>query len=91
MSFPVNEQAPNKHRTSTEQDNVIDNQSEKNETYENNRTTIEQVPEQVKSLISIMGKGEYSTSDLMAQLQLKHRPTFIYNYMQPALKAGLIE
>ena len=38
-----------------------------------------------------MDKGEYSTSDLMAQLQLKHRPTFIYNYMQPALKAGLIE
>jgi hypothetical protein len=27
----------------------------------------------------------------MTKLALNHRPTFLYSYLQPALKAGLIE
>ena len=29
--------------------------------------------------------------ELMDRLGLSHRPTFLYNYLQPALNAGLLE
>jgi hypothetical protein len=32
-----------------------------------------------------------TTARLMDKIHLKHRPTFIYSYIQPALKLGLIE
>lgn len=91
ISFPVPEQVPNKCRTSAGQDSTTDNQSERKDVTDSDRTTIEQVPEQVRSLISIIGEDDYSTKDLMAKLRLRHRPSFIYNYMQPAFNLGLIE
>ncbi len=51
----------------------------------------EQESEQVKRLLNALAKGSHSTKELMARLQLSHRPTFLYNYLQPALKQGLIE
>ena len=38
-----------------------------------------------------MGPAEYSTKELMNLIGLSHRPTFMQNYLQPALEAGWIE
>ncbi len=50
----------------------------------------EQVTEQVRKLMSIMVAGSYSGNELMDMLTLKHRPTFLYKYLQPAVDAGLV-
>jgi Fic family protein len=50
----------------------------------------EQVTEQVEKLIQVIGYKEYSTKELMELLGLKHRPTFRYNYLLPALERGYI-
>jgi predicted HTH transcriptional regulator len=48
--------------------------------------------EQVAKLLSVLDADmNATTADLMNKLHLKHRPTFIYSYIQPALKLGLIE
>lgn len=52
---------------------------------------IVQVTVQVASLLKVLGTRELGTSDLMKALHLSHRPTFLQNYLDPALKAGLIE
>jgi len=51
----------------------------------------EQVTEQVARLLSAMEKIPLSAQEIMAKLGLKHRPTFLYSYLRPALDAGLIE
>jgi Fic family protein len=51
----------------------------------------EQVTEQVKKIIHCLKKKELSVQDAMVSLQLRHRPTFMYNYLQPAITAGLVE
>lgn len=51
----------------------------------------EQVTEQVLKLIKIMEKKEYSNVELMELVEIKHRPTFLYNYLQPAIEFGLID
>jgi hypothetical protein len=38
-----------------------------------------------------MDNKAYSARDLMEFLNLNHRPTFLYNYLQAALKDGFIE
>ncbi len=50
-----------------------------------------QVTEQVARLLKSMDNQAYSGRELMTKLALNHRPTFLYSYLQPALKAGLIE
>ncbi len=50
----------------------------------------EQVTEQVYRLILKM-EGEMGRDELMDELNLRHRPTFISNYISPALKGGWIE
>lgn len=52
---------------------------------------IEQVTEQVKRLVTKLSDQVLSTSDLLQQLNLKHRPTFIYDYLKPALYSGFVE
>ncbi|MEK7394169.1 MAG: Fic family protein, partial [Fibrobacterota bacterium] len=47
--------------------------------------------EQVVSLLRALGAREMGTRDLMKALNLSHRPTFLANYLDPALKAGLVE
>lgn len=51
----------------------------------------EQVSEQVKRLLDVLADGTYSAKELLSRLQLSHRPNFLYNYLQSALKLGLIE
>lgn len=51
----------------------------------------EQVTEQVLKLLLAVGQNESTTTELMKFVDLKHRPTFLYNYLQPALDAGLVE
>lgn len=51
----------------------------------------DQVTDQVKRLIDVLGTSAFSASELMSLLELKHRPTFRQNYLHPALEAGLIE
>lgn len=50
----------------------------------------EQVTEQVLTLLSITDEMGRSTAELMKLVGIKHRPTFLYNYLQPALDIGLI-
>jgi transcriptional regulator with XRE-family HTH domain len=51
----------------------------------------EHVTEQVKRLLHCLDNASAGTHDIMQILQLKHRPTFLYDYLQPALGAGLVE
>ncbi|MDO9510136.1 MAG: ATP-binding protein [Bacteroidales bacterium] len=50
----------------------------------------EQATEQVKRLILIM-TNEMSRQQLMDKLVLKHRPSFLYTYIQPATEGEWIE
>lgn len=50
-----------------------------------------QASDQVKSLLAVMGQGEYTLAEMMQLVGLVHRPTFQKNYLNPALEAGLIE
>ncbi|MCK4859628.1 MAG: putative DNA binding domain-containing protein [Candidatus Omnitrophica bacterium] len=50
----------------------------------------EQVTEQVRKLLSICKKEPLSSKELMLKLGLLHRPTFLYNYLKPAIEAKLI-
>jgi ATP-dependent DNA helicase RecG len=52
---------------------------------------LEQVTEQVKRLVQKLGKDVKTTSNLMQDLELKHRPTFLYDYLKPALEQGFVE
>jgi predicted HTH transcriptional regulator len=51
----------------------------------------EQVTEQVKKIVQILEKEAKSTTDLMTALGLKHRQTFLYDYLRPALEQGFVE
>lgn len=51
----------------------------------------EQVTEQVERLLDALGDDELSASELMGRLGLKHRPTFLYSYLRPAIDAGMVE
>ncbi len=51
----------------------------------------EQVSEQVIKLLESLKKEPLSTKEAMQFLQLNHRPTFLYTYLQPALQANLVE
>ena len=50
----------------------------------------EQVTEQVKRLLKSLD-DRMSIKILMDKLNLKHRPTFLYDYLQPAMDMGFIE
>lgn len=45
----------------------------------------------LKRLLALLGNASLSAVELMDGLGLKHRPTFRQNYLDPALRAGLIE
>nr|WP_220459114.1 ATP-binding protein [Gelidibacter maritimus] len=50
----------------------------------------EQVTEQVLTLIRVMDNEKYSRLELMQLVGIKHRPTFLYNYLQPSIEAGFV-
>jgi hypothetical protein len=51
----------------------------------------DQVTDQVKSLLKVLGTKPLSAVECMTRLKLSHRPTFRANYLHPALTSGLIE
>lgn len=51
----------------------------------------EQVTEQVMALIHILSDKEMSIKEILKALNLKHRPTLLYDYIQPAMKLDIIE
>jgi len=51
----------------------------------------EQVTEQVGRLLKALITQSLSTHDLKEAVGLKHRPIFIYSYLQPTIQNGLIE
>ncbi|MBR3315312.1 MAG: Fic family protein [Atopobiaceae bacterium] len=51
----------------------------------------DQVTDQVRALLNVLGDGELSAMELMNLLGLSHRHTFRQHYLNPALEAGLIE
>ncbi len=57
-------------------------------TYRKIRTA---VTEQVRRLLLCLERLEYGTKEIMQLLRLSHRPNFLYEYIQPALKMQLIE
>ena len=50
-----------------------------------------EVTEQVMRLLAALEASSLGTKDLLATFNLSHRPTFIQNYLQPALEAGWVE
>lgn len=50
----------------------------------------EQVTEQVKRLLAVLQECELGSRQLMEQLGLNHRPSFLYDYLQPALSIEVI-
>ena len=50
----------------------------------------ETLPETVALLVARMGDEEYSVRELMQRCGLKHRPSFLQNYLQPAMGLGLV-
>ena len=51
----------------------------------------EQVTEQVMALIHILSDKAMSIKEILKALNLKHRPTLLYDYIQPAMKLDIIE
>ena len=51
----------------------------------------DQVEDPVERLVSVLGNGTLTAAELMKRLQLSHRPTFMKNYLSPALESGLIK
>lgn len=45
----------------------------------------------ISKLLKILGEDTLSAAEIMEKLGLSHKPTFRMNYLQPAMKAGLIE
>ena len=50
----------------------------------------ETLPESVALLVARMGDEVYSVRELMQRCGLKHRPSFLQNYLQPAMGVGLV-
>ena len=73
------EQVPNKYRTSTEQvPNKFDN-------------IIFTENDNIKKLVVTICEQQASVKQIMEGLQLKHRPTFIENYLNPAISDGFVK
>lgn len=49
-----------------------------------------QVTEQVRALLLALSNGQLSLKSLMEKIGLKHRPTFLENYMAPAVHFRLL-
>jgi len=58
---------------------------------DNSPQVTEQVTEQVTRLLQIVATEDLPSSECMKRLSLKHRPSFHYSYLVPALEAKLIE
>jgi len=59
--------------------------------YDINEELYEQVSEQVRLLLSCLQQGTIGGREVMKCAGLNHRPTFLYDYLQPAIQAGFVE
>ncbi len=50
-----------------------------------------QVTEQVRALLLALSNEQLSLKVLMEKVGLKHRPTFIENYINPAIESGIVK
>ena len=48
------------------------------------------VPEQLRVLLLVIEDEQYTLKQLMEKVGLKHRPTFLENYINPAMKDDFI-
>jgi predicted HTH transcriptional regulator len=55
------------------------------------QASTEQVTEQVRHILNCLEREPLGTRDAMQFLDLRHRPTFLYDYLQPAMDASLVE
>ena len=78
--MPENEQAENKHRTSTEQ--VTEPLG--------HRTLATKGTQEVRALVVSIGKDQLTLKQMMEKMNLKHRPNFIENYLNPSMADGYI-
>ena len=72
------EQAPNKYRTSTEQVAIKHNDLIHTENAD------------IVKLLMAIDTQEMSVKQMMEAVALKHRPTFLENYLNPAINEGYI-
>lgn len=70
---------------------IRDSLREASETEDNSDQVSDQVGNSVARLLSVLGDEQLSALELMKRLGLSHRPTFRKNYLDPALRANLIE
>ena len=53
--------------------------------------TVQDGTEQVRRILNCLKKEPLGAKDAMKTLGLRHRPTFLYDFLQPAMDAGLVE
>ncbi len=75
---------------------MIVDSSEEDRMEHEDRTSTEQpatvqVTEQVRVLLSALSSEQLSLKVLMGKVGLKHRPTFMENYISPALESGFLK
>ncbi|MBR4706074.1 MAG: Fic family protein [Paludibacteraceae bacterium] len=80
------EQVPNKLRTSTEQ--VQDKFGTSNPIITGNHLYTED--ENTIRLVMSIGLEKLSIKEIMGKIELKHRPTFMENYLNPAIENGFV-
>ena len=54
------------------------------------RTSTEQVPEHVSSMIMAIGEEQFTLKQIMDKIGMKHRPNFIENYLNPAIAESYV-
>lgn len=77
---------------------LVDPPEELQQNVENRTSTVqatvqvkEQVPEPIRILIIALSNEHLSVKVLMGKVGLKHRPTFMGNYIEPAIKEGYVK
>lgn len=60
------------------------------QTEDEHRTSTEQVSEQVCAILKAIGKDQLTLKQIMDKIGMKHRPNFIDNYLNAAIKKGYV-
>lgn len=55
-----------------------------------NKSGTLQVTENDKLIISSIGNDQYTLKQLMEKMGLRHRPTFVGNYLVPSVESGIV-
>lgn len=51
----------------------------------------ETIPVNIQCLINALANDQLSMKDLMERMEFKHRPTFVKNFLKPALDNGFLQ